>query len=129
MVLRLASAFIVVSMVFGLTSAQAQRGVAGWADILPAMSKRDIALAEKQARDELTGKPAGTVLAWQNPRSGRSGTVRLVSNYQWKGYQCRKVVHAFHMSKQDKNQGQQNWEISLCLVDGEWKWPVPPKKL
>ena len=129
MVLRLASAFVVVSMVFGFASAQAQRGVVGWTDILPDLSKRDIALAKEKARDEMTGKPVGTVLEWQNPQSGRSGTVRLVSNYQWKGYQCRKVVHALQMSTQDRNQGQQNWEISLCQVKGEWKWPVPPKKL
>lgn len=130
MVSRYAWALIVVAAALGVAPANAQRGVGGWSDILPELNKADIEIAKKKSRGELIGKPIGTVLVWNNPKSGNSGTVQLVSNFKWQGYQCRKVVHAFHVSKKQRTTHRsQNWEIVLCDVKGEWKWPVPPKRL
>jgi surface antigen len=121
----LARALIIASIVLGVLPAEAQSVRSSWWKGLPSLTKKDIELAQTKARVELTGKPIGTVASWRNPKSGNAGTVRLVSNFEWQGNPCRKVVHSFQPVQQEK----QVWEFSVCDIKGEWKWPVPPKKL
>jgi surface antigen len=121
---RMASAF--VACIFAMTASaptSAQRA-RGWSEILPTMTKEDIRLAQEATREQLTGQPIGTVKVWKNPKSGSSGTVQLVENFKWEDYPCRKVISTINPAKE----APQTWEITICDVNGEWKWPVPPKK-
>lgn len=105
---------------------QPRAELAGFMEVAPRLTKQDIKLAENAAREEMEGKLPGTVLAWTNPKSGNSGTVRLIANRTWKNNKCRQVVHVFDI----KNEEKQRWEFLVCLMkDNTWKWPVPPKRL
>lgn len=105
---------------------QTRAEFAGFMEIGPTLTKQDIKLAENAAREEMEGKPPGTVLSWTNPKSGNSGTVRLIRNRIWKNNKCRQVVHVFDI----KNKEKQRWEFLVCLMkDNSWKWAVPPKRL
>lgn len=95
-------------------------------EMLPTLTKEDIALARKTAQQDMGGKAPGTILAWSNPKSGNSGTVTLIRNLKWETHDCQKVSHVFMI----KNDEPQQWEFTSCLMkDGSWKWPVPPKRL
>ena len=84
----------------------------------PALSKQDLKLLTTTAREEMTGKPEGTVLEWKNPRSGAAGTVTLVKRF-WKNEQeCRNIVHDFNVRGTER----WNYKSTIChQADGSWK--------
>lgn len=105
---------------------QAHAEIGSFMELAPSLTKQDIKLAEKAARVEMEGKAPGTVLGWNNPKSGNSGTVRLIRNRTWKDNNCRQLVHEFHIKDKEK----QRWEFLVCLMkDNTWKWPESPKRL
>ena len=121
----------ILSVILGLIIlTAAEPGLGGeqleWWPDLPELSDSDRAWAKKTGRVDMTGRPVGTVLTWQNPDSGNAGTVELVENLVWQGRDCRRLIHQFDIV----NQPSQRVEFVTCLMaDGEWKWPTPPKRL
>jgi hypothetical protein len=97
-----------------------------WWDLLPKMNDKDIALAKEAAREQLGGQAVGKIVRWNNPETGNSGAVKLLESYTWDDQPCRRVVHKLEI----KGQEHQIWEIRICKIkSGEWKFPVPPKRL
>lgn len=94
-------------------------------DYFPGLTEKDMEIAGNEARVILKGKPVGTIVSWENPESGNAGTVQLISEFKWEGHNCRKVLHKLDLAKK----ANQNWEVSVCNIDGEWKWPTAPKRL
>ena len=95
-------------------------------NFIPKLTIQDKLLANKAARENLTGKRAGTVASWKNDKSGNSGIAYLVKNYSLQSNSCREVVHTYNF----KEEKRQRWRFMLCkMTDGSWKWPEPPKRL
>lgn len=115
---------LAVFLIGPINSTYAQMG--RYEGFAPNLTKRDIDLAKSTAREEMEGKAPGTVLSWTNPKSGNTGTVRLVRNFTRGTNNCRQVVHVFNI----KDKENQRWEFVVCqMKNGSWKWPVPPKRL
>jgi hypothetical protein len=118
----LAVSFVVTAIDPGPADAAGQWR--GWGDFFPKLTESDLDMVHSAAREDMTGKPVGTKNLWENPESGNSGSVQLLSVYQWEGYDCRKVLHFLQFPEA----ATQVWEVTLCDIDGEWKWPVPPER-
>jgi surface antigen len=97
----------------------------GWATAFPSLSEGDIEIMKETARVKMTDKPKGTILKWENPKSGSSGTITLLRLFEHQGLQCRALKHLI------KPRHDVPWTIrnEICLdANGEWKWPRPPRK-
>ena len=95
-----------------------QAAIFGLNRAFPALSKQDLKLLTTTAREEMTGKPEGTVLAWKNPKSGAAGTVTLVKRYWNNGQECRNIVHDFNVLGTER----WNYKSTICQQsDGSWK--------
>jgi surface antigen len=95
-----------------------QAAIFGLNRAFPALSKQDLKLLMTTAREEMTGKPEGTVLEWKNPKSGAAGTVTLIKRYWNNGQECRNIVHDF------KVVGAERWHYKSTICrqsDGSWK--------
>jgi len=95
-----------------------QAAIFGLNRAFPALSKQDLKLLTSMAREEMTGKPEGTVLEWKNPRSGAAGTVTLVKRYWHNEQECRNIVHDFNVLGTER----WNYKSTICRQpDGSWK--------
>jgi surface antigen len=89
----------------------------------PDLSQSDIAMVRKLVREDLTGKPKGTTLSWNNPDSTNSGTVTLLDQFPSKGRDCRKVRYIINPGpKQPASSQPANYTLTSCkYADGSWK--------
>ncbi len=92
-----------------------------WLDTTPAskFNDDDWKLLQTAARDLLNNGKDGEMREWENPETGNSGKMKLISSSDAGGTKCRKVairnVASFHGLS-----GQQ--VRRLCLQDdGKWK--------
>jgi surface antigen len=102
------------------TSAWAQYGNFKTA---PNLTSEDIEMVRKLVREDLTGKPAGTTLPWQNPASHNSGTVTLIKQFPSQGRDCRRVKYAIKPGAgQPASVMPASYVLTTCrLPDGTWK--------
>lgn len=122
---RIAAVLTAAGILAGATAHAAGEPLEWWPD-LPELTETDRTLAKTTGRVDMTGKPVGTVLAWQNPESGNSGTVELTEYLKWQGNDCRRLIHEFRVV----GKRAERVEFVTCrMADGSWKWPVPPKRL
>ena len=97
---------------------------AQWGNALPELTTQDIELIKKKARVEMNGKPEGTVLEWDNPKSGNSGSVTLLKRFSAEGRECRALRHVFNVVRAEPFR----YKITICLQpDDTWKWRAPPR--
>lgn len=97
----------------------ASDAAARWAYLHVRVTDEDMTIIKRTAREEMTGKPVGTVLSWSNPRSKLSGTVTLLERFEENGRECRRLKHHVSSSK-----GGTPWDgiVTICLQpDGKWK--------
>jgi surface antigen len=97
----------------------------GWATAFPSLSEDDIEIMQETARVKMNGKPEGTALNWENPKSGSSDTVTLLRRFKHQSLECRELKHSI------KPRHDEPWTIrnEICLdANGEWKWLRLPRK-
>ena len=84
---------------------------------------KDVKMMRKLVREDLTGKPKGTTLAWSNPISHNSGTVTLLAQFQSKGRDCRRVRYVIKPGPNQPASAQPaSYVLTSChLPDGSWK--------
>jgi len=89
----------------------------------PKLTKADVAMVRKLVREELTGKPNGTTLNWNNPASGNSGSVTLLATFPSSGRDCRRVRYVVHPASSQISAADTNtYVLTNCrLADGSWK--------
>lgn len=87
------------------------------------LSSSDLAIIRKIVREDLTGKPNGTTIAWSNPDSTNSGTVTLLDRFRSKGRDCRRVKYDIKPGpKQPASVIASSYVLTSCqLADGTWK--------
>jgi surface antigen len=85
-----------------------------------ALDKDDMQIM-RSAASKLTQKdvPVGQTETWQNPKSGRSGSVSLLQSFKKNGMPCQK--RRYVVDPTVKSQGSE-YVMTLCRVPtGEWK--------
>jgi surface antigen len=87
------------------------------------LTSSDIAIVQKIVRQDLTGKPNGTTIAWSNSESTNSGTVTLLDRFRSEGRDCRRVRYMVKPGpKQPSSVIPANYVLTSCqLADGSWK--------
>lgn len=97
---------------------------ARWGDLFPELTAQDIEIIKEKARVEMNGKPEGTALEWENPKSGNSGSVTLLKRFSAEGRECRALRHVFNVVRAEPYR----YKVTICLQpDGTWKWRAPPR--
>jgi hypothetical protein len=86
----------------------------------PVLSKNDLAIIRKAVREEIHGKPAGTVAKWANPATGHSGTITLISKSVHEGMPCERIKYQI-ASSTPGDPFEQYLFTSCRLPDGTWK--------
>ena len=94
-----------------------------WNRVFPALTKEDIEIIGQAEVAELDGKPDGSVVDWNNSKSGASGQVTLRKRFFVEGQECRELLHSI------KVKGSETWYYlnTICLSDGNWKLLKPPR--
>ena len=91
---------------------------ARWGHVLPQLAKEDLALIQDVARVQMTGKSVGTTLTWNNNKTGNSGSVTLLENFQHEGRKCRTNRHVITQQATSPK----TYVISICQnSDGSWQ--------
>lgn len=83
----------------------------------------DIGIVRKIVREDLTGKPNGTTVAWSNPETQNSGTVTLLNRFNSEGRDCRRVRYLINPGpQQPPSVIAATYVLTSCrLPDGTWK--------
>ena len=92
-----------------------------WQDVFPPVTPEDAEMIRQLTREEMTGKPVGTAMAWNNPGTQNYGTVTLVERSEKDGRECRSLQHFIQIRGQARP-----WtgNVTLCLQeDGRWMIP------
>lgn len=92
-----------------------------WQAVYPPVAPDDAEMIRQLTRVEMTGKPVGTALAWNNSDTRNYGTVTLVDRFEKDGRECRTVQHFIQIRGEAKP-----WtgNVTLCLQpDGRWLIP------
>lgn len=95
--------------------------LAFWGGVYPPVTPEDAEMIRQLTRVEMTGKPVGTALAWNNPSTRNYGTVTLVERTEREGRECRTIQHFIQIRGHAKP-----WtgNVTLCLqADGSWRIP------
>lgn len=88
--------------------------------LAPHLTKQDIAIMRKTVREGLEGKPNGTTLPWNNPKSHRYGTVTLINRFPSQGRDCRRVRYVINPGS--NAEVRTTYALTSChLADGTWK--------
>jgi surface antigen len=87
------------------------------------LTDSDIAMIRKLVREDLAGKPNGTTLSWNNPKSQNSGKVTLLDKFPSQGRGCLRVRYFIDPGPQQPASAQPStYVITSCkLPDGTWK--------
>ena len=115
---------IALSLVVPLTLAPAIAsgqggGQFGWLRASPVslFTPTDWEILRRNARDALDDAEDGTTASWQNPDTGHSGSVTVVSTFEEDGRRCRKATFR---NEARGMKGEQTHR--LCKVeDNSWK--------
>ncbi len=105
-------------LIAGLCLAGDVLAQAGWRDMLPRLTEEDVDIVARTVRQELTGKPEGTVLEWRNDDSGNHGTVELVRRFDGAEGECRVVRHDMRI----KLYGNWRKTVTVCRRGDDWYW-------
>lgn len=92
-----------------------------WKVVYPPVTPEDAEMIRQLTRVEMSGKPVGTALAWNNPQTQNYGTVTLLERFEKDGRECRTVQHFIQIRGEAKP-----WtgNVTLCLQpDGRWMVP------
>lgn len=109
----LSTAFCTMSSAYAVTS---------WNEFLPQpLLRSDMEKMKEKARVELTEKPLGTELAWENQETGLKGSVFLEKIFTIKSFECRGIRHIVTFQNQEKVQ----FNGTLCQ-NSEGKWESMP---
>ena len=81
------------------------------------LDDRDKKMAADSANRALESAPSGQSVAWNNPDSGRSGTVTPVRTYQSGGTYCREYQQTVTID----GKPQQSHGTACRQPDGSWK--------
>jgi surface antigen len=86
------------------------------------LTNDDVEMMRQAARVGMDGKPDGTVIPWNNAKSGNSGTVTLLKHMEMNGLECRDILHTIRA----RNVAEPaNYEVTICRQpDGTWKFPA-----
>jgi hypothetical protein len=86
------------------------------------LTKEDFALYHVVARNLLDGDAApGTFESWENSESGNSGTVGLVSVFDYGGMPCKTLRVRLHFRSPDPHDSYP-YALNYCrIATGEWK--------
>jgi hypothetical protein len=99
-------------------------GQAGWREMLPPLTDKDIDLAARTAREDMTARVVGTRLKWHNADSGNRGSVELLDRFERDQHECRTVRHDIEV----KDSGPWAQTLTICRqADGEWQ-AAPPRR-
>lgn len=97
---------------------------ARWIDVLPELTTEDVEIIKHKARVEMGDKPEGTMLEWDNPKSGNTGSVTLLKRFSAEGRECRALRHVLNVVRAESF----HYKLTICLQpDGTWKWHGPPR--
>lgn len=90
---------------------------------MPKLTKSDLAIIRHLVRVDLTGKPVGTQLSWDNPESTNSGTVRLLDSFVSHGRNCRRVEYLIKPGPKQPSATKTNkYVLNNCqLLNGVWQ--------
>jgi len=90
---------------------------------MPKLTQSDLAMVRKLVREELTKKPAGTTLPWNNPDSSNSGTVTLVDDFMSQDRHCWRVQYAIKPGEQQAAAVKPaTYTLNNCqMPDGSWR--------
>ena len=87
------------------------------------LTDSDRVIVRKIVREDFTGKPNGTTIAWKNPESQNSGKVTLLDRFTSQGRDCRKVRYLVEPGPmQPPATIRASYVMTSCrLADGTWK--------
>jgi surface antigen len=86
------------------------------------LTSSDRVIIRKIVREDLTGKPNGTTIAWSNPDSTNSGTVTLLDRFPSKGRDCRRVKYEIKPGPKQPAVRPSSYVLTSCqFADGTWK--------
>ena len=114
-------ALLLVALAAGVFPAAAQN----WTPLLkdtPAerFDEEDLRLFKEAARKTLESAPPGQVIAWDNPKTRRSGEFKLLREFKWKGLPCKEV------QVRTEGDGRHNEAVRYaCRKDGRWRLASP----
>jgi surface antigen len=113
------SALLLAAALATLPAAASAAGQFGWlrASPLSVFTEVDWEMLRKNARGTLDESPDGTTSSWENPDTGHSGSVTVLSTYEEDGRRCRKAKFT------NEARGMTGIQTHrLCKVaDGTWK--------
>ncbi len=85
-----------------------------------ALSAEDMQMMRAVVTDQIHGKPVGATASWDNPRSGNSGTVRLLKKLMLGGRHCEELQYVLRTSQ--RLVPPEHYVFTSCLQpDGTWK--------
>jgi surface antigen len=89
----------------------------------PNLTDKDFQIVQKLVRENLTGKPKGTTLAWSNPASKNSGTVTLLDQFPSQGRDCQRVRYVIKPGPDQPAPVQTTSYVrtNCHMPDGSWK--------
>jgi surface antigen len=115
------AACLTLALAPGPVSGQAMFGPLGTSIVPNSMTHDDLdALAAAGAKLYTPEKvTVGTVENWNNPKSGNSGTVKLIREFKQKnGMPCRRLEHRIKLARE----GERTYTMNRCKTpEGEWK--------
>jgi surface antigen len=113
------AALRVVALLAGLTAAAtaaAQTNLFLNRSMAAQMSREDLQMAQAALREALGSAADGSVVAWNNPATGASGTVTPLKSSTQGGRPCR-IVQTFIDARGQRSTDQ--WEF--CKQGGNWR--------
>ena len=109
------------SIALGLLSTPAAAQINFFEEYVITLTRGDLDSMNTAAAALYKGKAAqiDATGTWKNPKSGNSGTVKLIGIYLYKGMPCRRLAHAIKIKGEAD---PKRFRIDRCRIsNGDWK--------
>ena len=84
-----------------------------------ALSSEDFAMAGEAVNSLYDAKKIGVTQTWSNPKSGNSGSVKILDTFEYQGLPCRTTEHIVKIRRQAD---PKKVVLKTCRdTDGVWK--------
>jgi surface antigen len=84
-----------------------------------ALSSEDFAMAGEAVNSLYDAKKIGVTQTWSNPKSGNSGSVKILDTFEYQGLPCRTIEHIVKIRRQAD---PKKVVLKTCRdTDGAWK--------
>jgi hypothetical protein len=107
-------------MFIGLATASAHSQTFGpaWESNIT-LTQEDFDLLHRAVDTQVHGKPVGTTIAWNNPKTGNTGTIKLLKRFNRGSFHCERI--AYTLSTTQKAVEPEHYVFDSCLTAEGWK--------